>query len=33
VGRAMREAYARLGIEATVHEARVDEGGARVVGA
>jgi homoserine kinase len=33
VGKAMREAYARLGIEATVHEARVDDGGARVVGA
>jgi homoserine kinase len=32
VGRAMREAYARLGIEAAVHEARVDEGGARMVG-
>lgn len=32
VGRAMREAYAQLGIEAVVHEARVDEGGARVVG-
>jgi homoserine kinase len=33
VGRAMREAYARQGIEAAVHESRVDEGGARVVGA
>jgi homoserine kinase len=33
VGRAMREAYAQLGIEAAVHEARVDDGGARVVGA
>lgn len=31
-GRAMREAYARLGIEASVHEARVDDGGARMVG-
>ncbi|HET8645337.1 MAG TPA: homoserine kinase, partial [Vicinamibacteria bacterium] len=33
VGRAMREAYGRLGVEVLLHEARVDEGGARVVGA
>jgi homoserine kinase len=32
VGRAMREAFAKLGIEALIHDARVDEGGARVVG-
>jgi homoserine kinase len=32
VGRALREAYAKLGIEAVIHDARVDDTGARVVG-
>lgn len=32
VGRALRDAYAKLGIDVLIHDARVDDAGARVVG-